>query len=297
MPVVPVRVARSCLVPETSLFASIHSQFTAKFFTGSGQLRLFCVCCAWTVMSHENMYNAEKELCRGKLIELEKLNDVKGVGRQQRKAKRPAPPPPETVLCFRDGVFARVSVAAGSALHSSSVAAARESTVPYVADGAELLADLSEEQRNALLNGELLARTLLSSSDFHRPLELEAYRESASARAAPRAAPWARRRKGGSSSRWRQQQREEELKDQLAEAETDEELPAKPLYQPELPRRSLTQPQPVEAQVAYWDPAPAKVAWHMAEVDGEHAPSRKQKRQKCSRRGASRVSFATDDDG
>ena len=40
MPVVPVRVARSCLVPETSLFASIHSQFTAKFFTGSGQLRL-----------------------------------------------------------------------------------------------------------------------------------------------------------------------------------------------------------------------------------------------------------------
>ena len=39
---------------------------------------------------------------------------------------------------------------------------------------AELLADLSEEQRNALLNGELLARTLLSSSDFHRPLELEA---------------------------------------------------------------------------------------------------------------------------
>ena len=36
MPVVPVRVARSCLVPETSLFASIHSQFTAKFFTGSG---------------------------------------------------------------------------------------------------------------------------------------------------------------------------------------------------------------------------------------------------------------------
>jgi hypothetical protein len=248
-------------------------------------------------MSHENMYNAEKELCRGKLIELEKLNDVKGVGRQQRKAKKPAPPPPETVLCFRDGVFARVSVAAGSALHSSSVA--RESMVPYVADGAELLAGLSEEQRNALLSGELLARTaILSSSDFHRPLELEAYRESASARAAPRAAPWARRRMGGSSSRWRQQQREEELKEQLAEAETDEELPAKPLKPPELPRRSLTQPQPVEAQSAYWDPVRAKVAGRMAEVAAEDAPSRKQKRQKCSRsNGASRVSFVTDDDG
>ena len=251
---------------------------------------------------------AEKELCKGTLIEVGKLNDVKGVGRQQRKAKKPALPPPETVLELRGGVLARVSVAASSAHHSSSAAAARDPTEPCVADGAELLVGLSEEQRNALLTGEALAGTVASTtSDFHRPLEHESYQEPASARAAPRAAPWARRRTGGSSSsRWRQHQQQEEREQQLAEAETDEELSDEPAKPPELSRPPALppkQPRPVEAQAAHWDPIPGWAASHAAEV-AEDAPSPKQKKQKKSSRAdvssgisTSRLSFAMDEEG
>ena len=60
-------------------------------------------------MSHENMYVAEKELCAGTLIEIDKLNDVKGIGRQKRKEKKPLPPALTTALEFRGGVLAMVT--------------------------------------------------------------------------------------------------------------------------------------------------------------------------------------------
>ena len=57
-----------------------------------------------------DMYVAEKELCKGTLIEIDKLNDVKGIGKQRKKKTKPLPPPQETVLECRGGVMQRVSV-------------------------------------------------------------------------------------------------------------------------------------------------------------------------------------------
>ena len=113
------------------------------------------------------MYVAEKELCKGTLIELEKLNDVAGFGRNAKK-KKPPPPPQETVLEFRGGVMQRVSVipahCRGGAASSSGDAA------PSVGEGSELLAGLSKEQRDAILLGEEPPHsTTATAADFHRP--------------------------------------------------------------------------------------------------------------------------------
>ena len=114
-------------------------------------------------MSHENMYVAEKELCKGTLIELEKLNDVKGVGRNKRKERKP-PPRTETVLECRGGVMARVVV------NSEASTSTHDPTAPMVAGGAELLAGLSEAERSALLGDDNdRGADSLSASDFHRP--------------------------------------------------------------------------------------------------------------------------------
>ena len=92
-------------------------------------------------MSHENMYVAEKELCKGTLIELEKLNDVKGIGRQRKqRVQKPAPLPQETVLEYRNGVMARVQMAGSS---SGDATNHRSDATPFVAEGAELLVGLS----------------------------------------------------------------------------------------------------------------------------------------------------------
>ena len=44
-------------------------------------------------MPNENMYNAEKTLCNSTLIEIEKLNDVEGIGRKAKKRPAPEAPP------------------------------------------------------------------------------------------------------------------------------------------------------------------------------------------------------------
>ena len=96
----------------------------------------------------------KKELCKGTLIELERLNDVKGIGRQRKKErKQQAPPQPqEAVLEFRNGVMARVMVAPSGGGSSSN--SGYDPMQPIVAEGGELLAGLSEEQRNAILLGD-----------------------------------------------------------------------------------------------------------------------------------------------
>ena len=144
-------------------------------------------------MSHENMYVAEKELCKGTLIEIEKLNDVKGIGKQKKRKPKPPPPPEETVLEFRGGVMQRVSMASAAPMPSSH----RGSIEPFVAEGAELLAGLSEAERNAILSGET---SEVTSSDFARPsapdllLWWEQQRDASQARRGRAPAPsWAAR--------------------------------------------------------------------------------------------------------
>lgn len=183
-------------------------------------------------MSHENMYVAEKEMCNSRLIEVEKLNDVKGIGRQQKRQKKLAPPPKETVLECRGGVLARVAVPAASLKHDPSE--------PFVADGAELLAGLSEEQRKAILLGESLAgAAALGASDFARPVALPSQVQERSASASTstsasvaswaRAPPpaWARRRKQDGAARGEQQQQQQRERE-FAEADTDEECEPAP---------------------------------------------------------------------
>lgn len=172
-------------------------------------------------MSHENMYNAEKELCKGTLIEIEKLNDVKGIGRQRKQGERKqAPPPQQTILNCRDGVVARVQVA-GSSSSGDTTNHASDAT-PFVAEGAELLEGLSEEQKRAVLMGEPMkvSGTAAAVRDFARPLVLD---EAPPVQPAPRGrAPppsWTRHRKD--SSRTDAQQLL--LARRMAEADTDEE--------------------------------------------------------------------------
>jgi hypothetical protein len=156
-------------------------------------------------MSHENMYVAEKELCSGTLIELEKLNDVKGIGRRKRK-ERPPPPQTTTVLECSGGVMRRVQV----------TLAAVDPTAPSIADGAELLDGLTDHERRAVLLGEAgeAGEAGPSLLDFSRPTAaLEAPQEAGSSGRAP-APSWARRRTGHAARL---------LARQVAEAETDEE--------------------------------------------------------------------------
>ena len=180
-------------------------------------------------MSHENMYVAEKELCKGTLIELERLNDVKGIGRQRRKERRQQAPPQsqETVLEFRNGVMARVMVAPSSSGQTTKRNSGHDPMQPFVADGGELLVGLSEEQRNAVLLGD---PTAVTANDFSRPL-IEAPAAEPAPQASLRApAPsWARRRSGKGAGR-------EKQKAQLvaaAEAETDDEADVSSLAPPQ----------------------------------------------------------------
>ena len=171
-------------------------------------------------MSHENMYVAEKELCKGTLIELERLNDVKGIGRQRKKERKQQAQPQETVLEFRNGVMARVTVAPSGSSSSGSGPGMSNSGYdpmqPFIAEGGELLAGLSEEQRNAILLGD----PNVTANDFSRPLiEAAAPAEPAPKSSLRAPAPsWARRRKG--VGRERQQQAQLMA---AAEAETDDE--------------------------------------------------------------------------
>ena len=91
--------------------------------------------CAVVAMGHENMFFAEKELSYGR------LND-RLVDRHRRQPHRPPAPPMESaVVVTRGGVLARVS----------RPAAAPSDGLPMIADGADLLAQLSAEERLALL--------------------------------------------------------------------------------------------------------------------------------------------------
>ena len=175
---------------------------------------------SWESMSHENMYNAEKELCKGTLIEIEKLNDVKGIGRQRKQGERKqAPPPQQTILEYRNGVMARVQVAGSSSGGTTSHAS---DTTPFVAEGAELLAGLSEDQKRAVLTGEPMnaGSAATAVSDFARPLVLD---EAPPVQPAPRGrAPppsWTRHRKDASRTDAQQLL----LAKRMAEADTDEE--------------------------------------------------------------------------
>ena len=187
-------------------------------------------------MSHENMYVAEKELCKGTLIEIDKLNDVKGIGRQKKREKKPAPPPKETVLECRGGVMARVSVAS----RSCAGAAASDPSEPFVADGGELLAGLSAEQRSAILHGEPHG-TALSSLDFSRPAVPEPPGSNARAAGSGRAAApsWVRRRKGSKPHvrQWQALAAEAETDDEVEERE-DQHQQSRPRLEPPPKRRA-----------------------------------------------------------
>ena len=174
-------------------------------------------------MPNENMYVAEKELCKGTLIEIEDLNDVEGIGRRRRRERQPLPPPSETVLECHNGVLARVTV----------TTAHMDPSAPFVAGGAELLAGLSEEHRQSVLLGEPLpGAASLSSDDFSRPTEVQSW-QSRAAQPGLRAPPpsWARRRTA--SARYDLPPRPiaegcafTEAERLAAEAETDEECDA-----------------------------------------------------------------------
>ena len=159
-------------------------------------------------MSHENMYVAEKTLCAGRLIELEKLNDVRGIGRQRQREKHKAPAPTATVFECRGGVMARVSV-------QSRGVGAGDSSEPFVADGGELLEGLSAQQRSAVLHGELLPDAGPPSYQVTEPGGSQV--QSTRGRAA--APSWVRRRKGGKQPRLQQPLQAFAA----AEAETDDD--------------------------------------------------------------------------
>ena len=184
------------------------------------------------VMSHANMYNSEKELCNGTLIELEKLNDVAGIGRKARvKQKAKLPTQVESVLAFQDGVLARVE------RPSALARTRRDHFEPAVAEGSELLQGLSQAERAALLlpDGEdsvpgkgvtAPVQLMCQCSDTVQP----------EARSSNRAPPpsWVRRKGGGTAAQQRhhhhhhhhrqqQQQRQQWRLALTAEASTDDE--------------------------------------------------------------------------
>ena len=168
-------------------------------------------------MAHENMYNAEKELCKGRLIELDHLNDVDGIGRRAKKQRRHEETPTATmthpVLECHKGVMARVERPVPTALP-----AAHEEFRPQLAGGQELLEQLSTSQRAALLG-----------DDYENDLEMGRKRTATAAGSAAhslRAPPpvWARRRlKTGDALRKRRQQQQQQDRELFAEASTDEE--------------------------------------------------------------------------
>ena len=182
-------------------------------------------------MSHANMYNSEKELCNGTLIELEKLNDVAGIGRKARvKQKAKLPAQVESVLAFQDGVLARVE--RPSALAHTR----RDHFEPAVAEGSELLQGLSQAERAALLlpDGE----DSVPAKGATAPVQLMCQRSDTvqpEARSSNRAPPpsWVRRKGGGTAAQQRhhQQQQQQQQRQQrqqwrlalTAEASTDDE--------------------------------------------------------------------------
>ena len=91
-------------------------------------------------MSHENMYFAESELCNGTLND--KLVDSQRKKREPRGWRKPAASS-EVAMVVRRGVVARVVVKRE-----------HDALDPFVADGGELLAALSPEERRNLLQGD-----------------------------------------------------------------------------------------------------------------------------------------------
>ena len=91
-------------------------------------------------MSHENMYFAESELCNGTLND--KLVDSQRKKREPRAWRKNAASS-EVAMVVRRGVVARVEVKRE-----------HDALDPFVADGGELLAALSPEERRNLLQGD-----------------------------------------------------------------------------------------------------------------------------------------------
>ena len=91
-------------------------------------------------MSHENMYFAESELCNGTLND--RLVDSQRKKREPRAWRKPAASS-EVAMVVRRGVVARVVVKRE-----------HDALDPFVADGGELLAALSPEERRNLLQGD-----------------------------------------------------------------------------------------------------------------------------------------------
>ena len=91
-------------------------------------------------MSHENMYFAESELCNGTLND--RLVDGQRKKREPRAWRKPAASS-EVAMVVRRGVVARVVVKRE-----------HDALDPFVADGGELLAALSPEERRNLLHGD-----------------------------------------------------------------------------------------------------------------------------------------------
>ena len=179
------------------------------------------------------MYVAEKELCKGTLIEVEKLNDVKGVGRQKRKERPAAPAPRRTSFAFRGGVMARVTTTLPSG--DPSIPTASAAAMPCVADGVELLTGLDEDERAAILHDDPVdGAHALTAADFTRPPRPEqrpdAWQPPPRARLLAPAPSWARERRKSSGrgdgpqqrlGRWRQQvvATEAETEDEPSEGE------------------------------------------------------------------------------